>query len=269
MKPRPAGLVDGRNLGRGRRTAVCGDRVGLQLAAPQMAEHSGHLGELQIEPPGDQILQRRRDAAIGHDLQAGAGHVLERHRQDMRSAAFTERADRHRAGAGSQPGDQVAKFVGQFGSGDERGRAGRQQGDRLEVLQHVVANRIDEAADHETGLIAADDGVAVRCGARRALDTHRTGSRRDVLDHHRLTERLTHALGHDARDNVHSAAGRVRHDHHHGPGRIVLGLARLCGPEKPNQGDTGDELSHCSLRWIVPKSPGFATARNRPGFMGR
>jgi hypothetical protein len=52
------------DLGRGRRTALCHHRVGFQLAAPQMAEHAGHLGELQIEPSGDQILKRRPDAAI-------------------------------------------------------------------------------------------------------------------------------------------------------------------------------------------------------------
>ena len=109
------------------------ERVSLQLAAPQMAEHPCHLDDLQIESSGDQVLKRGRNAAIGHHLQAGAGHVLESHRHDVRSAAFAERADRHRAGAGSQPGDQVAEFFGEFDSGDERGRAGRQQRDWFEV----------------------------------------------------------------------------------------------------------------------------------------
>ena len=74
--------------------------------------------------------------------------------------------------------------------------------------------------------VPGDQRVAVIGGARGARGGGGAAGADHVLDDDALAERLRHMRGDDARDDVGRAAGRERHDHGDGAGRIVLRLGR-------------------------------------------
>ena len=86
--------------------------------------------------------------------------------------------------------------------------------------------------------LAEIEGVAVGRRAHHAADADAAAGAADVLDDHRLAERLPQPIVQDARDGVGRAAGRERHDHGDRPRRIGLrerGVAagERCGEQAP------------------------------------
>jgi hypothetical protein len=63
---------------------------------------------------------------------------------------------------------------------------------------------------------------AVRRGARDAADGDAAARAADVLDHHRLRQRLAQGLGQDARERVEQAACGIGHHHRDRTRRIAL-----------------------------------------------
>ena len=95
--------------------------------------------EHQIDVAGDQIVDRRRAAAIRHVLDLRAGHELEQLAADMAGRAVARRRVGELAGIGLGLGDQ---FLHRLDVGLRRHREHqmpvRDQRDRLEVLLDVV-----------------------------------------------------------------------------------------------------------------------------------
>jgi hypothetical protein len=82
---------------------------------------------------------------------------------------------------------------------------------RLEIVDEIERQRVDRAVDHMGAEMPHADGVAVRCGARRAR--HADGAARAgyVFDQDRLAERLAHAFADGARQRIGRPTSGERH----------------------------------------------------------
>src|SRR5216110_2600691 len=75
---------------------------------------------------------------------------------------------------------------------DDDHRIARQQGNRFQIGDEVVAELVDRAVGDVGTEMAEADRVAVGRRAYRAADADRTARPRDVLDQHRFAERGLH-----------------------------------------------------------------------------
>ena len=93
-----AGLRDGRQIGKAGRAPLAGDRERPHRAGARMRRDRVQALEHQLHAPGDQVVDRRRAAAIRdvHDL--GAAHVFEQLAADMAGRAVAGRGVRELAG---------------------------------------------------------------------------------------------------------------------------------------------------------------------------
>src|SRR2546423_8858246 len=89
MKAGQSGLVHGRDGGCGGKPRLGCDRKGLQRAAADLRQEVRGWLDHQVDLAGDQILQRGTVAAIGHELEARAGVLLEGKAGDMTGGADT------------------------------------------------------------------------------------------------------------------------------------------------------------------------------------
>ncbi len=60
------------------------------LCPPSPAAAHGQMIEQHIDPPGDQVLQRRSGAAMGHVLKFQAREMLKTHARDIRGASDSD-----------------------------------------------------------------------------------------------------------------------------------------------------------------------------------
>jgi hypothetical protein len=120
-----------------------------------------------------------------------------------------------------QPCDQFAEAVRRHVlSGNDHLRIAGDLRNRLEILHQVIRQSKHRAVQDLRGPVADADRVAIAGGTGDAPDADCRRRPGDVLDDDRLTERLAHPLGHDARDRIGRPTGTVRHDHHDRPRRI-------------------------------------------------
>ena len=71
-------------------------------------------------------------------------------------------------------------------AGDEPKRRDRQQRRRLEIVEHVVLQLVDDRAEHVRREVAEVDRVAVRRRPHDPRDADGAGGAADVLHDHRL-----------------------------------------------------------------------------------
>jgi hypothetical protein len=210
-----------------------------------------------VDLPREQILHRRPAAAIGYELEAGAGRFLEEHAGDMGGAADAGSRLRCRALLRPQPGDELLEVVRrQALVGDDEQRLRRDQRHRLEVTDGIVRQRGDRRVQHMRRPAAEAQRVAVGRGARDPADADIAGGAAHVLDSHGLAERPAHPVRHDAADRVRRAAGGERH--HHGDRARGVGLrARVAATGNERNGDQRDpHLTACprldsATRWAI------------------
>ena len=106
-------------------------------------------------------------------------------------------------------------------------RAVGHERDRLEIVQHVVLQRVHRPVEDMRAGDADDQRVAVGRSARDPADADAAARAADVLDHERLAERCSHALHQEPRQRVHRPARGKRHDQRDRTRRIGL---REAGP---------------------------------------
>ena len=95
-----------------------------------------------------------------------------------------------------QPADQFAQILGrQRRLADDELRAVADQRHRLEIVQHVILQRIDRAIEHMRAPVPDGERISVRRGPRGAQPGDGAGRAGDVFDHHRLPQRPPHMLG--------------------------------------------------------------------------
>ena len=125
------------------------------------------------------------------------------------------------------------------------GLLGKQR-DRLEIAAQIIGQRIDRAVDHVRAVVAVAQRIAVGRRLHRALDAGHARLAGDVLDHHRLAERLAHALGERAREAVRRTAGEIRHDHRDRARRIGLRAGDM--RQRRERGGACRQAEKCSAR---------------------
>ena len=195
-----------------------------------MRQRGDRLVEGQVDVPGHQVPHDLGGAgAIRHELESCAGDVLEVDAADVLPRAGPGSALRRLLRVGLEPGDQLFQVpCRQVLACHDDVRVARQARDRLEILQHVVGQRVDRAVDHVRGPVADADGVAVGSGAHGAADPDGAGRAGDVLDDDRLAERLAHRLGERACQRIDRTARAERHDQGDRMGRIRLRRRGTC-----------------------------------------
>ena len=176
-------------------------------------------------------------------MQLEAGDVLEIEPGDVASGARAGGAGRRRRRLRLQPRQQfLQRRCRDLFLADDDHRIARQQGNRFQIGDEVVAELVDRAVGDVGAEMAKTDRVAVRRRPHRAADADRTTRSRDVLDQHGFAERDLHALGEDPRHRIRRPAGGERHDDGDGAGRKVL---RDCGAAQSQQRKGGqNDLSH-------------------------
>src|SRR6266508_1568839 len=112
-------------------------------------------------------MQRRSGVAIGYVLPACTGDVLLLEGTEVLSPTGTIMTLRDLGMVRLQPCHQFLQIFRRHGglADDEDGTADQQR-DRLEVLHHVVRERVDRGVDDELIRRAYGERVAVRRGAR-------------------------------------------------------------------------------------------------------
>ena len=252
MQAGQARFIDGRHLGRRRQPLLGRDGKRLDGAGAQLRQHVRGLVEHDVDLAGQKIAHRRRGAAIGHELEARVGQLLEEDAGDVPRGADAAGAGRRLVGVGLQPGDQALHVVGrQVLAAHDQHRASDDQGDRREVGEQVVLQGVGGAVQHVVAPLADAQRVAVGRRARDLADADRAAGARHVVDQHGAAEIGGHALGHHAGDRIGRSAGRGRDDHGDGTRRVRLGRGRICreqcgdarGHEKPST-----RRVHCFLR---------------------
>src|SRR5262249_59429175 len=88
--------------------------------------------------------------------------------------------------------------------------------DGLEIIQHVVLERVDGPVDNVGAQEAGAERVAITCRARDAADAKGPSGATYVFNDDGLTEPAPHALGHDARDCIQWPARPERYNNRHG-----------------------------------------------------
>ena len=144
-----AGLVHRRDVGRGGKPRLAGDRIGAHLSAAHERQRADRLIERQIDVPGGQVAHHvGRARAIRHEGEARAGHLLEIDAADMLA----------RSGAA--------------GAGGQLARVRLDVGDQLlQVLRRQVL-----LADHDVGIVRQLRDRLEVLRARRRAGSHRSRS---------------------------------------------------------------------------------------------
>src|SRR5262249_1849324 len=103
-----------------------------------------------IDAAADHVLQRRSSAAIGYELPACTGDALQLDATEVLCPARTIMTLRNLRVVCLQPCDQFLQaFRRDGGLGDDQDGTADQQRDRLEVLHHIVWERVDRGVHDE------------------------------------------------------------------------------------------------------------------------
>jgi hypothetical protein len=173
--------------------------------------------------PGNQVRNRGGTAAIGHELEAGPGIVLNVDAAKVRPAAGADRRGRCLLGVGFEPRDELFEVVCRQGFSchdPERGIGDFRH--RLKIRQHVVRNRIDGAGSDMACPIAEAQRIAIRRRAGASAHPDAAARAAHVFHHDGLAERLLEILSEHTRQRRRGSACRERHDHRERPRRIGL-----------------------------------------------
>ena len=166
-------------------------------------DHQRHLA-------ADQVLRRRRAAAVGHVRHRHARRLREQQAGEMRHGACTRGGVVGLGRIGLHPGQhrlQVARR--RAGTGGDGEVEGARERDRGEVLHRVVAQvLVEPRMDHQRAAGREDQRVAVRRGALDLGQRQPAAGARLVVDDHVLPERDAHLVGEQARHHVGRAARR-------------------------------------------------------------
>ena len=224
-------LVHGRHVGRGRPALFRHDGKGPDRAAAQEGQRLRGLGAKEIDLPRHQILHHRRAAAVGDELEPGAGLLLKIEQADMRRTAGPHGCSGGLAGIFLEPGDQFPRVLRQRVFADNHQRCGADPRHRLQFQQSIVNGGIHRASPDVTRPIADAQRVAVGRRLRRAGDADAGPGAGHGLDDHRLTERDAHAFAQDPGERVGRPAGGERHDDRDGMRRVDLRVGAGDAPD--------------------------------------
>ena len=151
------------------------------------------------------------------------GEFLQQDCSEVRAGANAGGRHRYIVLIGFEPGNQLGQVLrrNRFFRSDEMG-IGRQQHDRLEILDEIVRERVEGAIGDECAPIAAGDRIAVGRGARDPAYADDPAGTTHIFDDDRLAERGLQVLGQQARKHIRRPARSERHDDRDPTGWIDL-----------------------------------------------
>ena len=127
VQPRQARLVDGRDVGRGEPSRLGHHCVGPDCAAAHLLDGVGALVEHQVDLAADEVVHRRRAAAVGNKAKLRARSLLEVDGGDLRSAGRPHGGRVGLVGIGLQPAHELPEIARReaLSRDDDLGRVGR------------------------------------------------------------------------------------------------------------------------------------------------
>src|SRR5262249_16695070 len=158
---------------------------------------------------------------IGYDGELCPGLFLKGYAEEVGRSSY--RPERGLSGVGFQPSDQFIKVVyrHRFPCKHDQ-RISDEWRDRLEIIQHVVWKRTENAVQNMPAQGAEADRIAIGPRARDAIDTDAPVSPADVFHDDGLSKRVSHPLGEHSSDYIRRAAWCKRNNHRDGPRRVGL-----------------------------------------------
>ncbi len=250
------------------------------LMAPERACGSriGDVEQHGVDRAGQQVVDRRRGAAIGHVQQVGAGLALEQLDREMGDAAGAGGAAVHLAGIGLGMGDEALEIAdAELAVDGQRLLHAHHQDLRGDVLGRVERHLGHQALHDGAGRGAhqAHD-MGVGAGLGDEVDAGDAGRAALVLDQHRLAEERRHALGEVAAEDVGRPAGRERHDEGEGlAGKGLLGLGLCLDKRQGRQSADGyatrdaQVFSSRSLREVCAVTGRHSSVKRTAGLQAR
>ena len=208
-------LRHGRHVGQRRHALLAGNRQRAQLAGLQMLERIDELLESDVDMAGDQIVDRRRVAAVVHLGPSDAGLELEQLAEEVIDAGDAAGRERELAGI-------FVRVIDQFLDRCDRQRGPHQQhvggeGERAHrgegLLPLVGGFRHGERSEDDRPIRPDQQRMPIGLGARHVVAGDQAGAAGPVLDDDRLAERVADRRLQHARAHVDIAARRVGHDH--------------------------------------------------------
>ncbi len=221
-----AGLRERRNIGQRGQARRRRHRNRTQLSGGDERQRRAEIGEHELDISGDQIVQRRRRAVIGH-----VRHLDPRHIGKHGGGQVMESADA--AGAVAQrplfgERDEIVDAVHRQRRADDQHERHRSN-DRHQrhilgriVRQLFVERRVDRERRHRH-----HDRVAVGRRLRHKVGRDHRAFPGTVLDREGLIELLLKFVAEHACERVGAAAARERHDERHRMGRVLFGVLRV------------------------------------------
>src|SRR5262249_689547 len=144
----------------------------------------------------DHVLQRWSSAAVGYELPACPDDALQFDAAEVLCPTGAIVTLRNLGMVCLEPYHQFLQIFRRHGDlADNQDATADQQRDRLEVVHHIVWERVDRGIDDELICRAYGDRVTVRRGARDAADGDAAARPADVFDDHRLRECPAHGFG--------------------------------------------------------------------------
>jgi hypothetical protein len=189
-----------------------------------LAHHVQALVAHEIKRAGDEIVQRRSRAPIGHVDDVEAGLLTQQHAGQMGGGACARRAVIQRARMRARIADEILQRRDRqaFAHDDVMRRDG-QHADGREILDRIVMGRgIQRRTRDMRRHVVHQHRVAIGGRARRTHGAGRAARAGDVFDHEGLAERTREIFAVDARRDIGWSAGRERDHDRHGLQRIGL-----------------------------------------------
>ena len=172
-------------------------------------ERSGELVEHQVDIAGEQVVDRRRGALIGHMRQLGAGDGLKQLGGRVRGGANALRGIIDLAGIGFGVGNELGHGLGReiLAHQNDVGHV-RHDRDRDQLRRIVIQRLVEKRRRCDRRRLRSEQRVAVRLGLEHRFGGEAAAHARFIFDDERLAERGSHFIGDDSGDGVHAAARR-------------------------------------------------------------
>jgi hypothetical protein len=234
-------LADGRHVRKRRRPLDAADAERVDGVGAGVRRDGLQALEHHVDVPGNQIVDRRGAAAIGHVHDLCAGHVFEHLAAEMTRRPVARRCIGQFAGIFLGVVDQLLHRIDrQLGRHHQHQVAARHQADRLKVPLDVVRHLGDHVArDGERADRPHADGVAIRRRLRDHIHAQRERAAGAIVDNDGLAE----FGGKNARRSVGGAARRLWHDQADRP----VGIFSGCSAGQPDKGgESESQITHVS-----------------------
>ncbi len=213
--------------------------------------------------PANHVIQGRASAAIRDQIGLQTQLGREQQTSHVRGRANAAMRLFHAVAILFQVGDKFLEILRRkVFPRDDHCRRVCGQPDWLKILRRVVFQICVKCRGRHMGPHAGGkQRVAIVFRPRRTRCADRSTGAADVFDHDVLAEHSAHSVGHDPRDHIAWAAGRIGNDHRDRACRVILRSGRQASHHQRGNAEKGlesclHELLHIAFtRRLEPRFP--------------